>query len=77
MAGAVDPAGLKVIEPVVIPDAFVTHLVRTEKIGPTTRLVFAVPQDHTLVITTKIIIPDNALPDLVEQLAGLIHSLRQ
>lgn len=67
---------LTVVEPVVIPDVFVTHLVRTEKIGPTTRLVLAVPHDHTLVVTAKIILPDSALQDIAEQLMGLIHSLK-
>lgn len=68
-----EPSGLS--EPIPLADVFATRLVRIERVGPTARLVFAVPQngDSAYVTVAKLIIPIENLYDVTMSVMEFIH----
>lgn len=61
------------VEPITLPDVFVTSLVRIERIGSARRLVFAVPENSApetplRVVVTRLVVPAEALAEITAQL---------
>jgi hypothetical protein len=71
------------LEPCPVPEIFVYELAKIERMGPVSRLIFAVPQGTTFdtqqsverFVVARLIVPTEAIPEIVAALRGDAQSL--